>query len=53
MDIADVVVVLAAVALVAGLVWFFFGPRRARAAQLEAGVQRVQVTVRGGGTPLA
>jgi Cu+-exporting ATPase len=51
MGIADVVVVLAATVLVAGLGWFFFGPRRARTATVEGGVQRVQVTVRGGYTP--
>src|SRR5262245_39439648 len=48
---ADVVVVAAAVLVLAGLGWFFFGPRRARSAQLEGGVQRAVVTVRGGYSP--
>ncbi|WP_180685559.1 heavy metal translocating P-type ATPase [Streptomyces gossypiisoli] len=51
MGALDVVVVLAAVLLVAGLGWYFFGPRRAGAARVEGGVQRVEVTVRGGYSP--
>ncbi|MFF4603223.1 heavy metal translocating P-type ATPase [Streptomyces sp. NPDC001339] len=51
MGVADVVVVISAAVLIAGLGWFFFGPRRVRAARLEGGVQRVEVTVRGGYRP--
>ncbi|WP_406306594.1 heavy metal translocating P-type ATPase [Streptomyces sp. NBC_00885] len=51
MGVADAVVVISAVVLIAGLGWFFFGPRRARTARLEGGVQRVEVTVRGGYSP--
>jgi P-type Cu+ transporter len=51
MNVADVSVLLAAVVAVGGLGWFFFGPRRARSAQLEGGVQRAVVTVRGGYSP--
>ncbi|GGZ35196.1 heavy metal translocating P-type ATPase [Streptomyces poonensis] len=51
MDTADIVVVTLAVVLVATLGWFFFGPRRARAARLEGGVQRIEVSVRGGYSP--
>src|SRR6266702_2188778 len=51
MNLADIVVVIAAAAAIAGLGWFFFGPRRARAAELAGGVQRVTVTVRGGYSP--
>ncbi|ALV33554.1 heavy metal translocating P-type ATPase [Streptomyces sp. CdTB01] len=51
MGAIDVVVVLAAAGLIAALGWFFFGPRRAGAARLEDGVQRVEVTVRGGYSP--
>ncbi|MET8747739.1 heavy metal translocating P-type ATPase [Streptomyces sp. NPDC004728] len=51
MGVADVVVVVFAAVLIAGLGWFFFGPRRARTARLEGGVQRVEVTVRGGYSP--
>jgi len=50
-NVADVLVVgLAAVAL-AGLGWIFFGPRRATATVLAGGVQRLEVTVRGGYRP--
>src|SRR5215469_890639 len=51
MSAADIIVVVAAVAALAGLGWFFFGPRRARAAELAGGVQRLEVTVRGGYSP--
>src|SRR5215475_11783130 len=51
MRVVDVVVVLAAVAALAGLGWFFFGPRKAKAAELAGGVQRATVTVRGGYSP--
>src|SRR5215831_4253759 len=51
MNVADISVLLAAVAAMGGLGWFFFGPRRARSAQLEGGVQRVVVTVKGGYSP--
>ncbi|MGW0118031.1 heavy metal translocating P-type ATPase [Streptomyces sp. NPDC003327] len=51
MGVADVVVVILAAVLIAGLGWFFFGPRKARTAQLEGGVQRVEVRVRGGYSP--
>lgn len=51
MGAVDVAVVTLAVVLTAGLGWFFFGPRRARSARLEGGIQRVEVTVRGGYSP--
>src|SRR5215475_10792969 len=51
MNVADISVLLAAVVAIGGLGWFFFGPRRARSAQLEGGVQRVVVTVKGGYSP--
>jgi Cu+-exporting ATPase len=51
MSATDIVVVAAAVAAIGGLAWFFFGPRRARAAELADGVQRITVTVRGGYSP--
>ncbi|MFF4548426.1 heavy metal translocating P-type ATPase [Streptomyces sp. NPDC001406] len=51
MDALEVVVVLASAVLIAALGWYFFGPRRAGAARLVGGVQRVDVTVRGGYSP--
>jgi len=50
-NVADIVVLIAAAIAIAGLGWFFFAPRRARAAALSGGVQRVTVTVRGGYSP--
>src|SRR6266536_1863050 len=51
MGVADIAVLLASAVVLAGLGWFFFGPRRARTAELGDGVQRVEVTVRGGYRP--
>src|SRR6266700_1166157 len=51
MNVADIAVVIAAAAALAGLGWFFFAPRRARTAELAGGVQRITVTVRGGYSP--
>ena len=51
MSAADVVVLAVTVVALVGLGWFFFGSRRARTARLEDGVQRVEVTVRGGYSP--
>ncbi|MGW7365345.1 heavy metal translocating P-type ATPase [Streptomyces sp. NPDC054841] len=51
MGVADIAVAAAAVALIAALGGFFFGPRRARTARMENGVQRVEITVRGGYSP--
>src|SRR6516162_5268789 len=51
MSAADIIIVLAAAAALAGLAWFFFGPRKARTAELAGGVQRAAVTVRGGYSP--
>jgi P-type Cu+ transporter len=51
MSVADVAVLIGTALTMGGLGWFFFGPRRARVAHLEDGVQRVEVTVRGGYSP--
>jgi len=48
---ADILVIVAAVAALAGLGWFFFGPRQATAAVLAGGIQRLEVTVKGGYRP--
>ena len=47
----DLVVIAVALALSGFLAWFFFGPRKARAAALVGNVQEVAVTVRGGYSP--
>ncbi|TQJ92476.1 heavy metal translocating P-type ATPase [Streptomyces sp. SLBN-31] len=51
MTAVDIVVVVASAVLIAALGRYFFGPRRAGSARLEGGVQRVEVTVRGGYSP--
>ena len=51
MNASGILMAFTAAAAIAGLGWFFFGPRKARAAQLAGGVQRVGVTVRGGYSP--
>ena len=51
MSAADVLVVTGAVALIALMAWFFFGPRTMRSAALLGGVQEVEITVKGGYSP--
>jgi Cu+-exporting ATPase len=51
MSTADVMVLLVSAVLVGALGWFFFGPRRTGSARLDGGVQRVEVSVRGGYSP--
>jgi Cu+-exporting ATPase len=47
MAIDDLVVVTGGLALVAFLLWFFFGPKRGKAAVVQAGVQEATVRVEG------
>ena len=47
-DLAVIVVALASSGLLA---WFFFGPRKARIAELVGDLQELKVTVRGGYSP--
>ncbi|MDA3644323.1 heavy metal translocating P-type ATPase [Saccharopolyspora indica] len=51
MSVVDLVVLVAALAAVGAVVWYFFGPRNAHSAEFVGGVQRVEVTVRGGYRP--
>jgi P-type Cu+ transporter len=51
MSVADVLVLVGAAGLTASLAWFFFGPKRARRAELVGGVQQVEIVVRGGYEP--
>jgi P-type Cu+ transporter len=50
-SVADIAVIIGAVAALAGLGWFFFAPRRSQTAELAGGVQRITVTVKGGYSP--
>ena len=47
----DIAVLVGAALAIAGLAWYFFAPRRAHAAAVSEGVQRIQVTIRGGYSP--
>ncbi len=52
MDTTEIMVVIGGVALIAFVLWYFFGEREAAAATLgESGVQEIKVTVRGGYSP--
>src|SRR6266487_7158151 len=49
--IADLAVVAGALLLTAALAWFFFGPKKAKSAELVGDVQEVRITVKGGYSP--
>ena len=52
MDTAEIIVVIGGVSLIAFVLWYFFGEREATAAVVnEAGVQEIDVTVKGGYSP--
>ena len=51
MSSVDIAVLVGAALAIAGLAWYFFAPRRAHAAAVSDGVQRIHVTIRGGYSP--
>ena len=52
MDTTEILVVIAGITAIAGVLWYFFGERRAVAARsVEGGVQEVKITVKSGYTP--
>jgi Cu+-exporting ATPase len=51
MTVADIAVLVGSLVAIGGLGWFFFAPRKAHIAEVSGGVQRVEVTVRGGYHP--
>ena len=52
MDTTELIILLGSVALIALVLWYFFGEREKVAAGLtEAGVQEIKVTVKGGYSP--
>ena len=53
MTTSDILVVLGGLAAIAGLAWFFWGPRRGgfRAPVVSSGYQEAMVLVKGGYTP--
>ena len=51
MNFPDIVVIAAGIVLIAFMAWFFFGPKKAREAELVGQLQQVQVMVKGGYSP--
>lgn len=51
MDTSEITVVVAAVALMACVLWYFFGPKKAATAAVGAGVQEIKIVVKGGYSP--
>jgi P-type Cu+ transporter len=51
MGAPDLLVIASGIALSGFLAWFFFGPKKARQAELVGEVQEVHVTVKGGYSP--
>jgi len=47
----EILVTAGGVGLIAGLAYFFFGPKEARRAEVRGGVQELEITVKGGYTP--
>ena len=51
MTVEELAVTLGALALIMVLVWYFFGPKKAKAAEVKGNVQEVRITVKGGYSP--
>ena len=51
MNISDVAVSASGIVLIGFLAWFFFGPKKAREAELVGQVQQAHVLVKGGYAP--
>ena len=52
MDTTEILVIIGGVALIAFVLWYFFGEREAAAATIgSGGTQEIKVTVRGGYSP--
>ena len=48
---SSILVLIAALAITAGIIWYFFAPKKATQAKDEGGVQTVHITVKGGYSP--
>jgi plastocyanin domain-containing protein len=52
MDTSEILVLVGAIAMIALVIWYFFGEREKVAAQVTgSGVQEVKITVKGGYSP--
>ena len=52
MTMAEIAVTLGGAGAIAFLTWFFFGPKQAQAARVKGNVQEIEVTVKGGYSPV-
>ncbi|WP_297302355.1 heavy metal translocating P-type ATPase, partial [uncultured Bifidobacterium sp.] len=48
---SSILVLVAALVITAGIIWYFFAPRKATQAKDEGGIQTVHITVKGGYSP--
>ncbi len=51
MTLAEIAVSLGGIGAISLLAWFFFGPKKARRAQVSGNVQEIEITVKGGYSP--
>ena len=51
MSAIDIGVTTGGIVVILFLVWFFFGPKKAKEAEVKDGVQEVRITVKGGYSP--
>ena len=51
MSEVEIGVTLGGIVAIVILAWFFFGPKKAKEAEVKGGVQEVRVTVKGGYSP--
>lgn len=50
-SMSSILVLIAALAITAGIIWYFFAPKKATRAKEEDGIQTVRITVKGGYSP--
>ena len=51
MSALDIGVTLGGIVAIVFLAWFFFGPKKARQAEVKGNVQEIRITVKGGYSP--
>ena len=51
MSVLDIGVALIGIVAIVVLAWFFFGPKKARQAEVKGNVQEIRITVKGGYSP--
>ncbi|MBI2872160.1 MAG: heavy metal translocating P-type ATPase [Chloroflexi bacterium] len=47
----EIAITIGSLVVITALAWFFFGPKKARQAEVKGGVQEVRITVKGGYSP--